>query len=645
VTAPTISVDFGTTFTVAALRAGAFTGLVGLEPDAADQRMSSSVALAADGSVAVGAQALAESVPHPERYEPALKKVLGWGELLLGDRVVPLDELVGSVMARSRVAGADPVPDRIVVTHPATWGSSRTDVLVAAARRAGFADVDLLSEPVAAATAMGRDTTRPGARVAVCDFGGGSFDIAILERTSTGFDLLAAPVVWEGLSGEEVDARVVEHLTGGPLGEHPDWAKLLYPPPDEEWLKRAIELRAEVRRAKEGLSAQTVWQLRIPGLERDFQLSRVELEDLIRSDVEAGVQLLLDALAASGLDSADLADVYLLGGCSRIPLVSGVFWDRLGCKPTLTEAPESVVALGAVAWRPGPGRAGAAVAPGAQQTWASRLALATKTVFWNSGAYCYGYVTVVPDGSAANESVRFSDEPSTGDLDQLVSAAGEHRAAHEGYRELAVDSVEWMGLPAVERWMILGGESGEASGQQWVERYLLRGSRIITGLAPARLSGRLEAVTLVPPSLAPESFYQLPFSCGVGETDRVYERLELIRVRTHARVTAESCDNDPAWSDQRVEALRSHPGYTWLKQSSRRLLGAPSSSWQLSLTDGVPGQIHSFWSAADAGSQQTRLWVGRAAGRSYSVVASLPEREKISFPLLLAHVTMTKPNS
>ena len=68
-----------------------------------------------------------------------------------------------------------------------------------------------------------------------------------------------------------IDQRIIDYLGRGPIGEHPDWPKLL-DPADVQWGRHAAALRTEVRRAKEGLSTQTVWQMWVPGIERDVQL-------------------------------------------------------------------------------------------------------------------------------------------------------------------------------------------------------------------------------------------------------------------------------------------------------------------------------------------------------------------------------------
>jgi hypothetical protein len=128
--------------------------------------------------------------------------------------------------------------------------------------------------------------------------------------------------------------------------EYPeDWPKLL-DPPDVSWRHKATDLREEVQRAKETLSEVTVCQLWVPGIERDVQLTRGELEKLIESDIEATVDCLERALDDANVKAKDLAGIYLVGGSSRIPLVGSSIYRRLQVMPSVQDNPKSVVALG-----------------------------------------------------------------------------------------------------------------------------------------------------------------------------------------------------------------------------------------------------------------------------------------------------------
>ena len=602
--------------------------------------MPSAVLLDEGGGFAVGRSAIHQSIFHPDCFEPTPKRSIGEGDVLLGDRLVPVTDVICAVVERvsaegRRVAGGT-APARTVLTHPADWGSTRLDVLRSAAECADLHRPELVPEPVAAAREIGGNALRPGEYVAVYDFGGGTFDVAVLRRTADGFDVAGPPGGRDPLGGEDIDERIIEHLASEPVGDHPDWHNLI-DPHDVQWRRHAAALRSEVRKAKEGLSSQKVWQLWIPGIEREVQFSRDELNRLILADVSKTVDVLVETVQLAGIEPSDLAAIYLVGGSSRIPLVAAEVWKRTSIKPSVHGDPKTVVALGAAARR-------SPIPPiddhTLSRTFSSNLAMVTRALFWNAGAHCYGYLTVVPPGELG--SVELSDEPAVGDLATVVESASQRRSAELGYQELAVERVEWLGEEGVER-RFSTDDPGES---QWVERYVVSGGRLLVGLAPAGLAARLDPVSRNRPPLDPSRFYQLPFSTEIAEGDHVHERLELIRIGTNQRVTAESYDLDGEWANERVVEFSSHPDYTALGQSTMRLLGNSSKTWKLGITDGIPGQMYTFWLATDQGvPHQSRIWVGHAARRTYVLSATLPEREKLNFRLLFAHATLVNPGA
>jgi molecular chaperone DnaK len=113
--------------------------------------------------------------------------------------------------------GVDPQgeqPAALCITHPANWGTFKTDLLHHAIRLAGVTcPVTYATEPVAAAVHFGHSQRlAPGSRVAVYDLGGGTFDAAVLECTPTGFEILGHPEGIERLGGVDIDAAVFNHV-------------------------------------------------------------------------------------------------------------------------------------------------------------------------------------------------------------------------------------------------------------------------------------------------------------------------------------------------------------------------------------------------------------------------------------------------
>jgi molecular chaperone DnaK len=345
-----LAIDFGTVFTTAAISRGGRSELVDVEGDGTF-RLHSGVLLQPSGSVAVGAVARHEAQFLPERYEPTPKRSIGDAGILLGDRMVPMVEVVAAVYVKviteaRRYAGGGP-PDEVFLTHPADWATARIGVITEAARAAGLPEVVLVPEPVGAAVHIGAATAEVGRHVAIYDLGGGTFDAAVLKRTRGGYEVAGPPGGKDPLGGADIDQRIIDHLGQGELGQHESWSALISPQ-DTRWRHAAVAFREAVSKAKEGLSTTMAWQLWVPGIERDVQLTRAELEDLIRADIDTTVDILSQTIAAAGVTTADLAGIYLVGGSSRIPLIAQTIWERLGTQPHTYDDPKAVVVLGAV---------------------------------------------------------------------------------------------------------------------------------------------------------------------------------------------------------------------------------------------------------------------------------------------------------
>jgi hypothetical protein len=345
----TLSVDFGTSNTVAALdrdddrvRVLLFDG---------SPTLPSAVFLDPSGALLVGRDAVHSARMAPERYEPNPKRRIDDQVVLLGESELSVVELfaavLGSVAAEAqRVAGV-PVP-RVVLTHPAAWAHTRRQVLVRAAERAALPPPTLVPEPVAAADtflAVSGDTVPAGGSVVVYDLGAGTFDASVVRRGVAGFDVVAA----EGLSragGLDIDAAIVDYLAAMDAGRHAEaWTRLLRPSTSEE--RRATRLLWEdVRTAKELLSRAAGTHVHVPLVGVDIPLGREQFEFLARPILDATVTATRAALTGARVATADVAGVFLVGGGSRIPLVATLLQQAFGRPPTIIEQPELAVAEG-----------------------------------------------------------------------------------------------------------------------------------------------------------------------------------------------------------------------------------------------------------------------------------------------------------
>jgi type VII secretion-associated protein (TIGR03931 family) len=350
-----VAVDFGTSSTCVAI------SVDGREPQVVvvdgQPLMPSAVFAAADGTVFVGQEAERQAAIDPSRYEPNPKRRIDEGDLLLGNTVLPVLDVVRAVLGRSvaearRLAGNAPV-DVLVLTHPADWGAIRTRVLRQAG--AGLAgEVTLVPEPVAAAVFHAASHALPDrGALAVLDLGGGTVDVSVVrrepgaEQSVGGFTVLATHGD-PNFGGADIDQMLLEHV-GGLVSEanRDDWRALTEGREMSDRRRRRV-FRQDIRGAKETLSRHTYTDVPMPPPFPDSHVTREDLEKIVAGPLRRAVALTVETVAQGGLRPEDLAGVFLVGGSSRIPLVARLVYQRLGIIPTTLDQPETVVARGAL---------------------------------------------------------------------------------------------------------------------------------------------------------------------------------------------------------------------------------------------------------------------------------------------------------
>jgi ABC-type branched-subunit amino acid transport system substrate-binding protein len=306
---------------------------------------------------------------RPEALEPTPKRRIDDDTVLLGAREVSVVDMIAALLTELRheaVRVADAPVTAVALTHPAAWGPRRRDILAQAAVRAGFDRPQLVPEPVAAAVHLSRLISVPaGEHLVIYDFGAGTFDVSVLRRTTTGFDVLAS----EGLpdaGGLDIDAAVMAHLgaTCSPRDAQA-WNRLTNPM-DTASRRANRQLWDDVRRAKELLSRAPSTSVYVPLLDVEVPLGREQLEQLAQPVVARTVSATIAILRDVGLSERQLAAVVLVGGASRMPLASSMLHRALGIPPTTVEHPELVVAegrLSAIDTAPGPQPPTATVPP------------------------------------------------------------------------------------------------------------------------------------------------------------------------------------------------------------------------------------------------------------------------------------------
>lgn len=229
--------------------------------------------------------------------------------------------------------------DRAVITVPAYFNDSQRQATRDAGKLAGLDVLRILNEPTAAALAYGLGQLEaPPQNVAVYDLGGGTFDVTILRIEAGVFEVLATAGDTY-LGGDDFDRLIVRYFMEE-LGL------------DEQLLDdRAFgqQLRTTAEAAKKALSKTTVFEAELPtpaGV-RSVSLTREQFEELVGPMVDVTVGLLQSALKDADLEPEDLDRILLVGGSTRMPLVSQKLKAATGIVPSAELNPDEVVALGA----------------------------------------------------------------------------------------------------------------------------------------------------------------------------------------------------------------------------------------------------------------------------------------------------------
>ncbi len=370
--AAVIGIDLGTTNTVvAAVRDGRATALA---DETGSRLLPSVVSFHPDGSALVGPTAKrrrmvdaantvysvkrligrswrSEEVKRArERFPFELKEGPGQAALISSrGETYTLPEISAFVLKEARAmaerALGEPV-QKAVVTVPANFNDLQRAATKVAGRVAGLEVLRILNEPTAAALAYGfGKSTRE--RIAVYDFGGGTFDVTYLDHSGNLFEVLATAGD-TFLGGDDLDLAVTEHLAGMVKAEHGMDPR--QHPSGFEALRSAAE---EIKFALSADPQASVSVEDVTGgsgarpLPFSFVLSRDEFERIISPLVEGTFKVCEQALEAARLQPSDFDHVVLVGGSTRIPLVRRRVDEFFGCTVLDRINPEEVVALGA----------------------------------------------------------------------------------------------------------------------------------------------------------------------------------------------------------------------------------------------------------------------------------------------------------
>lgn len=347
-----LGIDLGTTYTAAAVARSSGPRQATPEVVTLGSRsaaVASVLYLAEDGSMLVGEAADRRAVTEPDRVVREFKRRIGDPTPLhvAGRSWSPQD--LSARLARwvvDRVAEREGGPaERIAVTHPASWGPHKKELLAEALAGQGL-EVSFLSEPEAAALHYAaNERVEPGSTIAVYDLGGGTFDAAVVRKEADGFRLLGEPEGVDRLGGVDFDELVFEHVRAG----MPDAFEGL-DDTDPAVLAAVAQVRRECTEAKEALSSDTEVTIPVllPGAQGSVRLHRSEFEEMIRPQLEETVSALRRAISSAGLAPEELTAILLVGGSSRIPLVAQLVSELLERPVAVDADPKHAIVKGAV---------------------------------------------------------------------------------------------------------------------------------------------------------------------------------------------------------------------------------------------------------------------------------------------------------
>ncbi|HEX7927902.1 MAG TPA: Fe-S protein assembly chaperone HscA [bacterium] len=253
-------------------------------------------------------------------------------------------EILKGVKRKAEAALGGPV-SKAVITVPAYFDDAQRQATRDAGRIAGLEVVRIINEPTAAAIAYGLDQKQKGT-VAVYDLGGGTFDISILQLAGSEGAGVFKVLSTHGdthLGGDDFDVMIADEMRRRILAEHPE-AKLDHPLASQLLRKIAELVKIDLSRALE-----TEYTIDLPGqgLHVTGRFTVEEINAMIEPYVARTLESCQQALKAAGKTVADIDDVVLVGGSSRVPLVRQRVAAFFGRAPNVSINPDEVVAIGA----------------------------------------------------------------------------------------------------------------------------------------------------------------------------------------------------------------------------------------------------------------------------------------------------------
>src|SRR5262245_61373829 len=364
-----IGIDLGTTNSVVAVMEGGQPAVIVNQEGA--RTTPSVVAIAKEGERLVGQVAKRQAVTNPENTIFSIKRFMGrrfdevssessrvpykvvkadnggaWVEVR-GRKYSP-PEISAMVLQKLKQAAEDYLGEKVtdaVITVPAYFNDTQRQATKDAGKVAGLNVLRIINEPTAAALAYGLDK-KANETIAVYDFGGGTFDISILE-VGDGIVEVKSTNGDTHLGGDDLDQRVIEWLIAEfKKAEGIDLGK------DRMALQR---LKEAAEKAKIELSTVFETEINLPFISADqtgpkhlvLKLTRAKFEQLVDDLLQKSMGPVRQALADAGVQPTQIDEVVLVGGSTRVPKVQQLVKEYFGKEPHKGVNPDEVVAVGA----------------------------------------------------------------------------------------------------------------------------------------------------------------------------------------------------------------------------------------------------------------------------------------------------------
>ena len=323
-----IGIDLGTTTSLVSYLKNGKPEII---PNKLGKRLTDSV-VGVDkyGTIIVGEEA--KRILNGTKVEE-IKRSMGTNKIVkLGDKDYSPEEISAEILKKLKEEAEDFLGEEVneaVITVPAMFNSIQKAATIKAGELAGLKVERIISEPTAAAMAYGIENMEKYQKILVYDFGGGTFDVSILELDDGILDVIATSGD-NYLGGKDIDEILIKNIS----------TKI------ENNIEK-IKLKLEVEEAKKKLSTLMGTDIIVPELNIDYELKREKFEELISPLVNKTIDFIDKALSSAKLKREDINVVLLVGGTTRIPLVQETLKKIFGSKVKKFTDPQEAVALGA----------------------------------------------------------------------------------------------------------------------------------------------------------------------------------------------------------------------------------------------------------------------------------------------------------